>query len=40
MDTEGERMNSEEEKVCPWCGSPLNDPFACDFCDWGKGGGP
>jgi len=33
-----EGINSEEEKVCPWCGSPLDDPFACDHCEWGKGG--
>jgi len=35
--TDKEGINSEEEKVCPWCGSPLDDPFACDHCDWGRG---
>jgi hypothetical protein len=29
-----------ERVECPWCGVPLNDPFACDYCEWGRGGEP
>ncbi|MGH7473860.1 MAG: hypothetical protein ACREJW_07940, partial [Candidatus Methylomirabilales bacterium] len=42
-DQDEERIQARKTKPqdrteCPWCGTPLNDPFVCDYCEWGAGG--
>ncbi|MCI0484791.1 MAG: hypothetical protein L0Y78_09440 [candidate division NC10 bacterium] len=34
------KTKPQDRTECPWCGNPLNDPFVCDYCEWGAGGEP